>query len=71
LSGAKPTTFSQGDVEQLVTRLHAQGQLAGFDLSSTVFNFMLPSGTVLTTDENPTNTATTHPVQAAAARNPV
>jgi hypothetical protein len=32
---------------------------------------MLPSGTVLTTDENPTNTATTHPVQAAATRNPV
>jgi hypothetical protein len=51
LSGPPPDTVSQGDVENLVRRLFRNGQLAGFDLTSTVFNFLLPSGTVLTTDE--------------------
>ena len=55
LSGVRPSQFSQGDVEQLVKSLFLQGALAGFDLSSTVFNFMLPSGTVLTTDTDPTS----------------
>jgi hypothetical protein len=55
LSGTRPSQFSQGDVEQLVKSLFLQGALAGFDLSSTVFNFMLPSGTVLTTDTDPTS----------------
>src|SRR5215831_567031 len=54
LSGSKPSTFSQGDVEHLITQLHSQGRLASFDLSSTVFNFMLPSGTVLNTNTAPT-----------------
>jgi len=53
LSGSKPSSFSQGDVENLVTQLHSQGRLQGFDLASTVFDFMLPSGTVLTTDAAP------------------
>jgi hypothetical protein len=47
LPGAVPAHFSQGDVEQLVTQLNSQGQFASFDLSSTVFNFMLPRGSVL------------------------
>jgi len=34
-------------------QLHSQGRLQGFDLASTVFNFMLPSGTVLTTNAAP------------------
>jgi len=71
LPGSKPVVFSQGDVEKLVNQLHAQGTLAGFNLGSTVFNFMLPAGTVLTTDANPTNTATTRPVKSVASRNPV
>ena len=53
LSGSKPASFSQGDVENLVTQLHSQGRLHGFDLASTVFNFMLPSGTLLTIDAAP------------------
>jgi hypothetical protein len=53
LSGSKPSSFSQGDVENLVIQLHSQGPLQGFDLASTVFNFMLPSGTVLTTNAAP------------------
>ena len=47
LPGAAPQTFSQGDVEKLVGDLYTQGKLAGFDYGSTVFNFMLPPGTVL------------------------
>lgn len=45
-----PQAFSQGDVEALVAQLFAKGALSGFDLSSTVFNFMLPPGTVLNQD---------------------
>jgi hypothetical protein len=47
LPGPVPADFSQGDVEQLVTQLNGQGKFGSFDLSSTVFNFMLPRGTVL------------------------
>ncbi|HKA56822.1 MAG TPA: hypothetical protein VKJ47_24520 [Candidatus Binatia bacterium] len=51
LPGPAPARMSQGDVEQLVSTLFAQGQFANFDLSSTVFNFLLPRGTVL--NDNP------------------
>jgi hypothetical protein len=51
LPGGAPATFSQGDVEKLVGDLFTQGKLAGFDYGSTVFNFMLPKGTVL--NDNP------------------
>ena len=52
LPGPAPARLSKGDVEQLVIGLHTQGKLSSFDLSTTVFNFMLPSGTVLS--DNPT-----------------
>jgi len=57
LAGPKPQTVSQGDVENLVKRLFAAGSLDGFDLTSTLFNFMLPSGTILNTDTAPTGGA--------------
>jgi hypothetical protein len=57
LPGAKPAVFSQGDVENLAGQLHSAGSLKGFDLTSTVFNFMLPSGTVLNTNAAPTGGA--------------
>ncbi len=47
LPGAPPKKFSQGDVEKLVGNLFAMGSLHGFKFASTVFNFMLPRGTVL------------------------
>jgi hypothetical protein len=50
LSG-KPDTISQPEVEALLSQLHAQGKLKGFDFPNTVFNFMLPRGTVLTIDD--------------------
>ena len=60
LSGPAPQVISQGDVEQLVVTLYQGGKLAGHDLTSTVFNFMLPPGTVLNT-----NTAVTSGGQQA------
>ena len=52
LPGAPPATISQADVEALVGQLYTRGQLSGFDLGATVFDFMLPSGTVLTIDSS-------------------
>lgn len=57
LPGNAPSVVSQGDVENLVRNLHAQGEFDGFDLSSAIFNFMLPSGTVLNTNTAPTASA--------------
>jgi hypothetical protein len=54
LSGSKPALVSQGDVEGLLRRLYRAGKLRGFNLDSTVIDFLLPSGTVLNTDETPT-----------------
>ena len=57
LAGPPPKVVSQGDVENLVQQLLAAGTLNGFAFPSTVFNFMLPSGTILNTDEAPTGGA--------------
>ena len=54
LAGPPPETVSQGDVENLVLSLFRSGALDGFDFGSTVFNFLLPSGTLLNTNEVPT-----------------
>jgi hypothetical protein len=51
LPGPAPAIVSQGDIENLVQQLYTQGRLSTFDLTSTVFNFMLPPGTVL--NDNP------------------
>lgn len=50
LTGYRPKTMSQGDVEYCLEYLASQGYLNGYDLSATVFNFLLPQGTVLTDD---------------------
>jgi hypothetical protein len=55
LDGTPPAVFSKGDVEALVTQLNQANAFQGFDLASTVFNFLLPSGTELTTDDTPAN----------------
>jgi hypothetical protein len=47
LSGPAPATMSQGDIEALIASMATAGKFAGSDLTSTVFNFMLPPGTVL------------------------
>ncbi len=58
LPGSAPKSVSQGDVENLVRSLHDQGTLDGFDFPSTVFNFLLPRGTILTTDADPSSPST-------------
>jgi hypothetical protein len=65
LAGPPPQTVSQGDVENLVRTLFQAGTLGGFDLTSTVFNFMLPSGTILNTDPAPTNSTITAQVESS------
>ena len=65
LPGTKPAQFSQGDVEKLLKSLFQQGALAGFGFASSVFNFLLPSGTVLTTDTS--TSAAVSPAGNAAA----
>jgi len=52
LSGAPPDRLSQSGIEQLVRQMNANGKLNGFDFQNTVFNFMLPRGVVLTTDDD-------------------
>ena len=54
LTGPPPKVVSQGDVENLALQLFKAGTLNGFDFTSSVFNFMLPSGTILNTDTAPT-----------------
>jgi hypothetical protein len=58
LPGPAPSVVSQGDVENLVEQLYTQGQLSTLDLTSTVFNFMLPRGTVLNDNPAPSQSAT-------------
>jgi len=69
LPGSGPQVMSQGDVEQLVTTFYNGGELAGNDLTSTVFNFLLPPGTVLNTDT--TTTGGAQHVAAAVKKQPV
>jgi hypothetical protein len=47
LSGSAPKVFSQDDVEALVRNLEGQGTLSTVNLKATVFNFLLPPGTIL------------------------
>lgn len=48
LQGTKPATVSQKDVESMVSEIYQKGMLHGLELGSTVCNFMLPRGTILT-----------------------
>jgi hypothetical protein len=53
LPGPPPPVVSQADVENLLGSLYSQGKLSNLVFGSTVFNFLLPSGTVLNTDTTP------------------
>lgn len=66
LPGPAPAVVSQGDAELIAGRIHADGQLAGKDLPTTVVNLLLPQGTVLSDDPTPTTPAKTT-VQTAPA----
>ncbi len=70
LPGNKPPVVSEGDVVALVARLHREGKLGNSDLDATIFNLVLPSGTVLNTNAAATgslaDTGTSPPRGAAA-----
>ena len=55
LVGYTPKTVTRGDIQNYATYLHRQGFLQPYDLANTVFNFLLPPGTVLTTDNRAAN----------------
>ena len=53
LPGKRPRLVSQTSIEATVKKLVKSGKLAKADFDNTVFNFMLPSGTILTDDDPP------------------
>jgi hypothetical protein len=50
LDGRRPRLVTQASVEATVRRLFKAGTLNDFPIETTVFNFMLPSGTILRDD---------------------
>lgn len=48
LAGPAPKTVSQSNAETMISSMHQNNQLQGYDYSQTIFNLILPSGTVLT-----------------------
>ena len=54
LSIPAPAVVSMGDVEAMVQNMYGQGTFANSDLTTTVFNYLLPPGTVLNTDATKT-----------------
>ena len=67
LPGAGPPRFSQGDVEALLSDLAGKSQLDGYPSPSTVFNFLLPKGAILS--DNPTIGGSARGQSAAGADN--
>lgn len=63
LAGPPPQIVSQGDVEDLALQLFSAGKLQTSDFANTVFNFMLPSRSIL--NDNPA--ATTASIVARSA----
>jgi hypothetical protein len=52
LEEAKPVQLDEPDVQQLVVRLLQQGKVSDSDLGTTIFNLLLPAGTVLKLDQD-------------------
>jgi hypothetical protein len=69
LAGPAPKTVSQGDVESIISSMATQGKFSGRDLTATVFNFMLPPGTVL--NDNAGKSSSSAPEKAAAKESPI
>jgi Dyp-type peroxidase family len=58
LTGPAPKKVTRGDLERMLFALRKNGTLGGPQLDSTVFNFLLPRGTVLTTGLAPSSAST-------------
>jgi hypothetical protein len=67
MPGAAPASMSQSDVENLLTQLRGSGTLSAFDFPNTVFNFMLPRGTVLTINDGAPDEGPARPRGAQSA----
>jgi hypothetical protein len=52
LEEAKPVQLDEADVQQLVVRLLQEGKMSGNDLGTTIFNLLLPPGTILKLDQD-------------------
>jgi hypothetical protein len=52
LEEAKPIQLDEPDVQQLVARLLQQGKVSDSDLGTTIFNLVLPPGTILKLDRD-------------------
>jgi hypothetical protein len=52
LDEAKPDQLDEPGVQQLVTRLVQQGKVSDSDLGTTIFNLLLPPGTILALDQD-------------------
>ena len=70
LAGPPPAVVSQGDVEALLLQLFHAGTLGAPDFSATLFNFMLPSGTILNTNAAPTGGAISGRLEKPEAARP-
>jgi len=55
LVGYTPKTVTRGDIQNYVAYLHQQGFLDPYDLRNTVFNLVMPSGTVLSAESRAAN----------------
>src|SRR6202040_604865 len=52
LEEAKPVQLDEPDVQHLVARLVQQGKVSDSDLGATIFNLVLPPGTILKLDQD-------------------
>lgn len=58
LATPKPVEVTQGDIEKFTKDLFLAGQIKDSDLAVTIFNFILPRGSVLNTKQKLTNNLT-------------
>ncbi len=59
LTGPKPQTVSRGDIQRYMQYFADKGYLNSYDLNSTIFNYLLPPGTILNDEDLPENAAHT------------
>lgn len=57
LTGPRPQTVSRGDIQHYMQYFADQGYLKSYDLNSTIFNVLLPPGTILNENDLPKNAA--------------
>jgi hypothetical protein len=68
LEGPRPGIVTKADIERRVAKMFSDKTLGGADLATTVFNYMLPSGTVLTDDDTPSGQHPRHRLEGMPDR---